>query len=40
MAAGKGQNSSAEGRGSGDCVTGRVWFKACLAAVVAVVRPH
>ena len=40
MAAGTGQNSSSEVRGSRDCVSGGVWLKACLAAVVAVVKPH
>ena len=40
MVAGIGQNYLAEGRGSGDCIAGRVWLKACSSAVVAVVRPY
>ena len=30
----------AEVRGSGDCVTGGVWLKACPEEVVSVVRPN
>ena len=40
MVAGTGQISSAEGRGSVECVAGGVWLKACYASVVAVVLPH
>ena len=29
VAAGTGYRSLAEGRGSGDCVAGRFWLKAC-----------
>ena len=40
VAAGTGKRSLAEGRGSGNCVAGRVWLKACSTSVVVVVRPH
>ena len=40
VAAGTGQRSLAEGRGSGDCFEGGVLLKVCLASVVAVVQPY